>query len=130
MMGVCLINSVSVSVAQRLDSDKDKWFFKARGGKDRLIIFKLLMQYSLQSKRYGSESTKDTLHTLNVKAFGKNVEKMLLHRKTLIDDILAQGEIFNEDLYWTFKCLETIKEPESLALYITLRIKNPNGKMA
>jgi hypothetical protein len=47
MMGICLINSVSVSIAQRLDSDKDKWFSKARGGKDGLIIFKLLMQYSL-----------------------------------------------------------------------------------
>ncbi len=118
MTGVCLMNSVSVSVTERLDSDKEKWFFKARGGKDGLIIFKLLMQYSLQTTRYGSESTKDQLHTLNVKAFGKNVESMLLYRKTLIDDVLAQGEIFNEDLYWTFKCLETVKEPESFVRYI------------
>jgi hypothetical protein len=60
MMGVCLINSVSASIAQRLDSDKDKWFSKARGGKDGLIIFKLLMQYSLQTTRYGKPLTKDS----------------------------------------------------------------------
>ncbi len=118
MMGVCLMNSVSVSVSQRLDSDKEKWFFKARGGKDGLIIFKLLMQYSLQTMRYGSESTKDKLHSLNVKAFGNNVENMLLYRKTLLDDILAQGEVFSEDLYWTFKCLETVREPDSFIRYI------------
>jgi len=76
------------------------------------------MQYSLQTTRYGSESTKDKLHNLNVKAFGNNVENTLLHRKTLLDDILAQGEVFNEDLYWTFKCLETVKEPESFVRYI------------
>jgi hypothetical protein len=113
MMGICLMNSVSASIAQRLDIDKDKWFSRARGGKDGLIIFKLLMQYSLQTTRYGSQSTKDKLHNLNVKAFDNNVESMLLYRKTLLDDILAQGEIFSEDLYWTFKCLETVKEPET-----------------
>jgi hypothetical protein len=113
MMGVCLMNSVSISVSQRLDSDKDMWFFKARGGKDGLKIFRLLMQYSLQTTRYGNESMKDKLHNLNVKAFGNNVKSILLHRKTLLDDILAQGEVFNEDLYWAFKCLETVKEPES-----------------
>ncbi len=53
-----------------------------------------------------------------MKAFGNNVESMLLHRKTLLDDILAQGEIFSEDLYRTFKCLETVKEPESFVRYI------------
>jgi hypothetical protein len=99
MMGICLMNSVSISVTQRLDSDKDKRFFKARGGKDGLIIFKLLMQYSLQATRYGSETTKDKIHNLNVKAFRNNVENMLLYRKTLINDILAQGDIFNKDLY-------------------------------
>jgi hypothetical protein len=57
------------------------------------------MQYNLQTTRYGSESTKDKLHTLNVRAFGNNVENMLLHWKTLLDDILAQGEIFSKDLY-------------------------------
>jgi hypothetical protein len=112
MMGFCLMNLVSVSVAQRFNSNKEKWFFKARGSKDRLIIFKLLMQYSLQTTRYGSKSTKDKLHTLNIKAFGNSVENKLLHCKTLLDDILAQGEIFNEDLYWTFKCLEMVKKPE------------------
>jgi hypothetical protein len=40
MMGVCLLNSVSAAVSQRLDTDKDKWYFKNRGGKDGLIIFK------------------------------------------------------------------------------------------
>jgi hypothetical protein len=118
MMGVCLMNSVSASIPQRLDTDKDKWFSRARGGKDGLIIFKLLMQYSLQTTRYGSQSTKDKLHNLNVKAFDNNVESMLLYRKTLLDDILAQGEIFSEDLYWTFKCLETVKEPETFVRYI------------
>jgi hypothetical protein len=43
---------------------------------------------------------------------------VLLHRKTLLDDVLAQGELFNEDLYWTFKSLETVKEPEYLVQYI------------
>jgi hypothetical protein len=118
MMGVCLLNSVSASVAQRLDSDKEKWFFANCGGKDGLIIFKLLMQYSLQTTRYGSEATKDKLHNLNVKNFGNNVEEMLLHRKTLLDDLRAQGEVFNEDLYWAFKCLETIEQPETFKRYI------------
>jgi hypothetical protein len=49
MMGVCLLNSVSSAVSQRLEADKDKWFFPARGGKDGLLIFKLLMKYSLQT---------------------------------------------------------------------------------
>jgi hypothetical protein len=53
-----------------------------------------------------------------VKAFDNNLESMLLYRKTLLDDILAQGEIFSEDLYWTFKCLETVKEPETFVRYI------------
>ncbi len=118
MMGVCLLNSVSKSVAQRLDADKERWFFSNRGGKDGLIIFKLLMQYSLQTTRYGSETTKDKLHNLNVKNFGNNVEDMLLHRKTLLDDLRAQGEVFNEDLYWAFKCLETVEIPESFKRYI------------
>jgi hypothetical protein len=49
MLGVCLLNSFSSAVSQRLEADKDKWFFSARGGKDGLLIFKLLMQYSLQT---------------------------------------------------------------------------------
>ncbi len=53
-----------------------------------------------------------------MKAFGNRIECMLLHLKTLLDDILAQGEVFNKDLYWTLKCLETIKEPESFKRYI------------
>lgn len=118
MMGVCLLNSVSAAVSQRLDTDKDKWYFKNRGGKDGLIIFKLLMQYSLQTTRYGSESTKDKLHTLNVKAFGNNVESMLLHRKTLLDDLQAQGQILHDDLHWAFKCLETVQQPETFVRYI------------
>ncbi len=28
MMGVCLLNSVSESVTQRLEADKEKWFFR------------------------------------------------------------------------------------------------------
>lgn len=118
MMGVCLLNSVSSSVSQRLDKDKEKWFFENRSGKDGLLIFKLLMQYSLQTTKYGSESTKDKLHKLNAINFGNNVEEMLLHRKTLIDDILAQGESFNDDLYWSFKCLETVHFPEAFVRYI------------
>lgn len=46
MMGVCLL---SAAVSQCLDTDKDKWYFKNHGGKDGLLIFKLLMQYSLQT---------------------------------------------------------------------------------
>jgi hypothetical protein len=118
MMGVCLLNSVSATVSQRLDKDKEKWFFKNRGGKDGLLIFKLLMQYGLQTTRYGSETTKEKLHNLNVKNFGNNVEEMLLHRKTLLDDLQAQGEIFHEDLFWAFKCLETVQEPNAFVRYI------------
>ncbi len=33
---------------------------------------------------------------------------MLLQRKTWIDDLHAQGEIFS-DLFWAFKCLETVE---------------------
>jgi hypothetical protein len=118
MMGVCLLNSVSETVAQRLDAEKEKWFFSNHSGKDGLIIIKLLMQYSLQTTRYGSETTKDKLHNLNAKSFGNNVEDMLLHRKTLLDDLHAQGEVFNEDLYWAFKCLETVEQPDSFKHYI------------
>jgi hypothetical protein len=118
MMGVCLLNSVSESVTQRLEADKEKWFFQNRGGKDGLLIFKLLMQYSLQTTRYGAETTKDKLHSLNIKDFGNNVELMLLHRKTLLDDLQAQGETFNDDLFWAFKCLETVDVPDSFKRYI------------
>jgi hypothetical protein len=113
MMGVCLLNSVSPSVSQHLEADKDKWFFTNRGGKDGLLIFKLLMQYSLQTTRYGTETTKEKLHTLNAKDFNNNVETMLLQRKTLINDLQAQGEIFSDDLFWAFKCLETVENPAS-----------------
>jgi hypothetical protein len=118
MRGVCLLNSVSETVSQRLDIDKEKWYFKARRGKDGLLIFKLLKQYSLQTTRYGSETTRDKLHSLHVKAFGNNVEQMLLHRKTLLDDIQAQGQVFHDDLFWAFKCLETVQQPVAFVCYI------------
>ncbi len=118
MMGVCLLNSVSEPVSQRLDTDKEKWFFKARGGKDGLIIFKLLMQYSLQTTCYGSETTRDKLHSLHVKAFENNIEQMLLHRKTLLDDIQVQGQVFHDDLFRAFKCLETVQYPVTFIHYI------------
>jgi len=117
-MGVSLLNSVSETVSQRLDIDKEKWYFKARGGKDGLLIFKLLKQYSLQTTRYGSETTRDKLHSLHVKAFGNNVEQMLLHQKTLLDDIQAQGQVFHDDLFWAFKCLETVQQPVAFVRYI------------
>jgi hypothetical protein len=88
-----------------LEADKEKWFFQPCGGKDGLIIFKLLMMYSLQTTRYGAETTKENLH-------------MLLHRKTLLDDLQAQGETFNEDLFWVFKCLETVEFPDTFKRYI------------
>ncbi len=112
------MNSVLATVSQRLDKDKEKWFFKNRGGKDGLLIFKLLMQYGLQTTRYGSETTKEKLHNLNLKNFGNNVEEMLLHRKTLLDDLQAQGEIFHEDLLWAFKCLKIVQEPNAFVRYI------------
>jgi len=118
MMGVCLLNSVLEPVSQRLDTDKEKWFFKARGGKDGLIIFKLLMQYSLQTTCYGSETTRDKLHSLHVKAFENNIEQMLLHRKTLLDDIQVQGQVFHDDLFRAFKCLETVQYPVTFIHYI------------
>jgi len=62
--------------------------------------------------------TKDKIHNLNVKNFGNNVVDMLLHRKTLLDDLRVQGEVFNEDLYWAFKCLEMVEQPESFKRYI------------
>jgi len=127
MIGVCLINSVSPTISQQLDSDRDKWFCNARGGKDGLIIFKLLMQYSLQTTRYRSESTKDKLHNLNVKAFGNNVESMLLHRKMLLDDILAQGEISVKIFIGLLKALK-LKKSKKL-LFTILKIKSQNGKM-
>jgi hypothetical protein len=92
--------------------------FQKLWGKDGLLIFKLLMQYGLQTTRYGSGMTKEKLHNLNVKNFGNNVEEMLLRRKTLLDDIQVQGENFHEDLFWAFKCLETVQEPNAFVLYI------------
>ncbi len=118
MMSVCLLNSVLEPVSQRLNTDKEKWFFKARGGKDGLIIFKLLMQYSLHTTRYGSETTRDKLHSLHVKAFENNIEQMLLHRKTLLDDIQVQGQVFHDDLFRAFKCLETVQHPVAFVYYI------------
>ncbi len=102
------MNSISATVSQHLEKDKNKWFFKNHGGKDGLLIFKLLMQYSLQTTRYGLETTKEKLHNLNVKKLGSNIEDMLLHRKTLMDDIRTKGEVLHEDLFWAFKCLETV----------------------
>lgn len=87
MMGVCLLNLVSESVAQCLDADKEKWFFSNCGEKDGPIIFKLLMQYSQKMTRYGSKITKDKLHNLNAKKFGNNIEDMILHRKTLLNEL-------------------------------------------
>jgi hypothetical protein len=43
---------------------------------------------------------------------------MLLQRKTLLDDLQAQGETFNEDLFWAFKCLKTVEFSESFKRYI------------
>jgi hypothetical protein len=43
---------------------------------------------------------------------------MLIQRKTLIDDLHAQGEIFSDDLYWAFKCLETVENPAVFKCYI------------
>jgi hypothetical protein len=82
------------------------------------LIFKLLMQYSLQTTRYGAKTTKERLHTLNAKDFNNNVETMLLQRKMLIDDLQAQGEVFSDDLFWAFKCLETVENPASFKRYI------------
>jgi hypothetical protein len=118
MMGVCLLNSVSSAVSQRLEADKDKWFFSAPRGKDGLLIFKLLMQYSLQTTRCGAETTKVKLHNLNAKEFGNNVETMLIQRKTLIDDLHAQGDVFSDDLYWAFKGLDTVEKPAVFKRYI------------
>lgn len=39
-------------------------------------------------------------------------------RKTLIEDIFAQGEAFNDDLYWTFKYLETVQFPNAFVRYV------------
>ncbi len=73
--------------------------FSMSGAKDGLLIFKHLMQYGLQTAWYGSEMTKEKLHSLNVKNFINNVEEMLLHRKTLLDDIQAQVEVIHEDFF-------------------------------
>jgi hypothetical protein len=55
---------------------------------------------------------------MELKDFGNNVELMLLHRKTLLDDLQAQGETFNDDLFWAFKCLETVEVPDLFKRYI------------
>jgi hypothetical protein len=102
MMGIHLLNSVSPLVPQCLEADKDKQFFPTCGGKDRLLIFKLPMHYSLQMTRYGAKTMRDNLHILNDKDFGNNVEMMFLQRKTLIDDLHAQEEIFSDDLFRAF----------------------------
>ena len=43
---------------------------------------------------------------------------MLLQQKTLIDDLHVQGEVFSDDLFWAFKCLETIEDPATFKCYI------------
>jgi hypothetical protein len=77
------------------------------------MIFKLLIQFILQTTRYGAKMTKDKLHVLNVKDFGNNLEMMLLQGKSLIVDLHAQGGIFSDDLSLAFKCLEAVKNVES-----------------
>ncbi len=60
---------------------------------------------------------KDKLHISNVKDFGNNIETMLLQRKTLMDNLQAQGETFNDNLFWAFECLETVENPVLQMLY-------------
>jgi len=36
----------------------------------------------------------------------------------LIDDLQAQGEVFSDDLFWAFKCLETVENLASFKHYI------------
>lgn len=43
---------------------------------------------------------------------------MLLHCKTLLDDLQAQGEVFHDSLFWAFKFLETVQQPETFVRYI------------
>lgn len=107
IMGVFLLKSVEEKVRNRLDLDKPTWFFQARGGSDGLLIFKLLVNYSMQSTRYGIQATKDILHSLKVSNYENNVTTMLLARRNLIDELAAHGEKFAEDLFWLYKCLET-----------------------
>ena len=58
IMGQCLLKSVTASIRNRLDLDKSAWFFPARGGNDGPIILKSLMHYSMQSTRYGIQTTR------------------------------------------------------------------------
>ena len=107
IMGVCLLKSVEERVRNRLDLDKSTWFFTVRGGSDGLLILKLLINYSMQSTRYGIQTTKNTLHTLKISSYENNVTTMLLARRNLIDELAAHGETFAEDLFWLYKSLET-----------------------
>jgi hypothetical protein len=109
IMGQCLLKSVTVSVRNRLDLDKSSWFFPARGGNDGPIILKSLMHYSMQSTRYGIQTTKEALHGLTLASYGQNVTEMLIARRNLIDELAAHGEVFAEDLFWLYKSLETAK---------------------
>jgi hypothetical protein len=126
MMCTCLLNSVSELVAQHLETDKGKLFFFNCGGKDGLMIFKLLIHYSMQTTRYGAETTKGKLHNLNAKDFGNNVERKLLQRKTLMDNLQAQGGTFNDEGSGHLNALNQLKP--RVYSNDTLRISNQNGK--
>ena len=114
IMGVCLLKSVEERVRNRLDLDKSTWFFTVRGGSDGLLILKLLINYSMQSTRYGIQTTKNALHTLKISSYENNVTTMLLGRRNLIDELAAHGEKFAEDLFWLYKSLETCENKSFL----------------
>ena len=109
IMGQYLLKSVTTSVRNRLDLDKSAWFFPSRGGNDGPIILKLLMHYSMQSTKYGIQTTKDTLHGLTLASYDYNITNMLIARRNLIEELAAHGENFAEDLFWLYKALKTAK---------------------
>jgi hypothetical protein len=51
------------------------------------------------------------------KDFGNNIEKMLLARKCLLDDIQPHRDVFHEDLLWVLKCLERVQQLNIFAHY-------------
>jgi hypothetical protein len=103
IMGVFLLKSVEEKVRNRLDLDKSIWFFQVRGGSDGLLIFKLLVNYSMQSTRYGIQTPKDMMHSLKITNYENNVTTMFLARRNLINELAAHGEKFAEDLFWLYK---------------------------
>lgn len=61
------------------------------------LLFSNLKHYSLQTTAIVWKPCMITCISLNTKEYGNNID---------------QGEVFHENIFWDFKCLETVTQLE------------------